>query len=124
MAGNSGQPCPLEGGVRIGMDREVGREVGFGEPAEVLVERLRIVGIPALARSSIEWSSSWFSLRSTAQTCQPFAFETTVFASGAKYAALADVPGLRTRTLFALPGPISSTPTLSSLAGVPGASKP
>src|SRR5262245_10723609 len=59
-----------------------------------------------------------------AQTCQPFACATTVFASGAKYAALADVPGLRTRTFFAPFGPICSTPTLLSWAGVPGASKP
>jgi hypothetical protein len=36
-----------------------------------------------------------------------------LLASGAKYAALADVPGLSTRTFLAFGEPISSTPTLS-----------
>jgi hypothetical protein len=49
---------------------------------------------------------------------------TTVRASGAKYAALADVPGFRTSTFLALRGPILSTPTLSYLDGVSGASNP
>src|SRR4051794_14166107 len=45
-------------------------------------------------------------------------------ASGAKYAALADVPGFSTSTFFALRGPISRMPTLLYFAGVPGAAKP
>ena len=45
-------------------------------------------------------------------------------ASGAKYAALAEVPGLRIRTFLAFGGPTFSRPTLSSRFGVPGAAKP
>src|SRR4051794_29607189 len=66
------------------------------------------------------WSSSRFSRHSTDQTCQPFARATTLFASGRKYAALAEVPGLRTSTFLARRGPTSSTPTRLYLAGVPG----
>jgi len=73
-----------------------------------------------LARFRTEWSSSRFSRRSTAQTCQPRARRTTSLASGAKYAALADVPGFSTRMFGALVGPILRTPTLLYLAGVPG----
>src|SRR5690349_23610518 len=43
-----------------------------------------------------------------------------LFASGAKYAALADVPGFSTSTFFARGEPILRIPTLSYLAGVPG----
>ena len=79
---------------------------------------------PVFARLSAEWSSSRFSLRSTAQTCQPLALRAMSSASGAKYAALADVPGFRTRMFFALFGPTFRTPTLLYFAGVPGDLKP
>ena len=79
---------------------------------------------PRLRAVEAEWSSSRFSLRSTAQTCQPFALRAMSSASGAKYAALADVPGFSTRTFFALFGPTFRTPTLLYFAGVPGARKP
>src|SRR4051812_22001380 len=71
-----------------------------------------------------DWSSSRFSRRSTAQTCQPGARATTARASGAKYAALADVPGLRTSTLRALADPIFRMPTRSYLTGVPATLTP
>ena len=45
-------------------------------------------------------------------------------ASGSKYAALAEVPGLGTSTFFAFGEPVLITPTLSYLAGVPGERKP
>ena len=45
-------------------------------------------------------------------------------ANGAKYAALAEVPGLRTSTFRALAGPILRMPTLSYSAGVPGTFTP
>ena len=79
---------------------------------------------PVFARFRREWSSSRFSRRSTAQTCQPFALRTMSSASGAKYAALAEVPGFSTRMFFALFGPTLRTPTLLYFAGVPGARKP
>jgi hypothetical protein len=47
-----------------------------------------------------------------------------LLASGAKEAALADVPGLRTRMLRALAAPIFRMPTLSYLAGVPATFRP
>src|SRR3954469_1778552 len=71
-----------------------------------------------------DWSSSRFSRRSTAQTCHAGARATTARASGAKYAALADVPGLRTSTLRALADPIFRMPTRSYLTGVPAALTP
>src|SRR5258708_7519207 len=74
--------------------------------------------------SSSVWSSSRFSRRSTDQTCQSGAFSTTHLASGTKYAPPADVPGSSTSTFFAPADPTLITPTLSYLAGVPGAAKP
>src|SRR4051812_47832268 len=71
-----------------------------------------------------DWSSSRFSRRSTAHTCQPGALATKLLASGAKYAAPADVPGLSTRTLRALEDPILRMPTLSYFAGVPATFSP
>src|SRR6185436_20928893 len=65
-----------------------------------------------------------FSRRSTDHTCQPFAMRTTALASGAKYAALAEVPGFRTRMFGAFRGPILRMPTLLYFAGVPGEGKP
>jgi hypothetical protein len=79
---------------------------------------------PSFARSTTEWSSSWFSRRSTAHTCHPGASEATKRARGRKYAALADVPGLSTSTFSAFFGPTLSTPTRSSSDGVWGASNP
>ena len=77
------------------------------------------VAWPRLARSKTDWSSSRFSRRSTAQTCQSGARSTTDRASGAKYAALAEVPGLRTRTFLAVARPNMRTPTRSRRDGVP-----
>src|ERR1035437_2912343 len=45
-------------------------------------------------------------------------------ASGTKWALPAEVPGSSTKTFFALLGPTLMMPTLSYLAGVPGAAKP
>src|SRR4051794_25721862 len=72
----------------------------------------------------MDWSSSRFSRRSTAHTCHLGAFATMLLASGAKYAALADVPGLSTSTWRAVGDPILRIPTLSYLAGVSGDLKP
>src|SRR5688572_13750921 len=47
-----------------------------------------------------------------------------LLASGWKYAALADVPGLSTSTLRARRGPTSRIPTRLYSAGVPGAAWP
>src|SRR4051812_1758547 len=82
------------------------------------------VAVPALTRFRTVWSSSRFSRRSTAHTCQPGARATIARASGAKYAALAEVPGLRTRTLRAEARPTFRMPTLSYLTGPAGARTP
>ena len=77
---------------------------------------------PRFARSSTDWSSSRFSRRSTAHTCQPFAFRATSCASGTKYAALADVPGFSTGSAPLRPDLQDAHPVV--LARVPGASNP
>src|SRR5262245_31590236 len=45
-------------------------------------------------------------------------------ASGSKYPAPAEVPGLRMRTLSALGSPVRKTPTTFRFSGVPGAGNP
>ena len=54
-------------------------------------------------------------------TCQSGARLTMNLESGLKYAALADVPGISTRTFLALREPTLRMPTLLYCAGVPGA---
>jgi len=76
-------PLTREPDVGVRNELEVLSDARVRDPAEVVVEELLRRG-PVLLGLIIEWSSSRFSLRSTAHTCQPFASLTMVFASGSK----------------------------------------
>ena len=91
-------PLARERDLGVRDQLEVSVTLGSVDEAEVVVEQLLRRGLPALARSSIEWSSSRFSRRSTAQTCQPFA-RATIFGERPEVRRARRRTGLSTRTL-------------------------
>ena len=116
--------CFANATVELGIELEVLLDARVLQVAEVVVVQLRRGRLACLNRFSSDWSSSRFSRRSTDQTCQPRSWRRSTWRAARSRRRPADVPAPAPARSSRCCGPTLITPTLSYLAGVPGAAKP